>query len=92
MALHIVNKTWALICAAIAVCAVILARFIASGNLRCFQPIPPAHGGIGDLDSVLQTVRFHEGCHDPLWAFWLEIGATILAALAVGFWTARRRT
>jgi hypothetical protein len=70
------RKVWAIVFAAAAVCAILLAHFYAVGNGFCLGP---------------HVESFDAGCRSDEMALGLEIGATILVALAVGFWTGRTR-
>lgn len=69
------RKVWAIVFTAAAVCAILLARFYAAGNGFC-------------LGHHIES--FDAGCRSDEMALLLEMGATILVALAVGFWTVRK--
>lgn len=70
------RRTTAVVFAAAAVCAILLARFYAAGNGVCLGP---------HMDFI------DERCRSAEMTVGLEILATVLAAFAVGFWTARRK-
>lgn len=73
--LYMDRRTWAIVFGAAAVCAVLLARFYAAGNGVCLG----SH--ISGIDEACGSAEMTVG---------LEMGATLLAAIAFGFWTSRR--
>jgi hypothetical protein len=72
------RKVWAIVFAIAAVCAVMIAWF------------PPTVYSQSSTAWEKTTFIYSEPAHTG-WVVALIIGATILAALAVGFWTGRRR-